>query len=461
MMLRIFLTLVFFVLPMGAHAQVMFSEIAWMGSGDDANNEWIELYNHGATDIDVTGWTIDDGNTFAVTLAGSIPSQTIVLLERTDDSSVPSVSAFQIYTGALGNDGRTLTLKDVSGSNMDQVVGGSNWESIGGNNTNKETPQRTMTGWVTGVATPGAQNVEHDSGNNDEKATTTTENTSTNTVTKKSSGGGSSKKSSAKIVTLESKDTVLELTLNAPTTAYVNQDVMFEVVPTGAGKTILNSLKYEWNFGDTYTADGKAPKHAFAYPGEYIVIVEATFAKRTVLMRHEITVLPLTVTLSRNEKGDIVLHNNAKYEVDISGYHLQGTQNFIFPKNSVLKSSGTLTIAAHRIGATPATTVTIRDGLETLLASTPVSTTAPLPTYVAQYKKPSPTTQLMTAPTAPVAGGQTEELLVQPVTVKTSIDDVSKPILIGSQTLAEESGESATAEKMCSWGFLCRVFSKF
>ncbi len=37
---------------------VVVSEVAWMGTTTDANDEWLELYNNTAADIDMNGWRL-------------------------------------------------------------------------------------------------------------------------------------------------------------------------------------------------------------------------------------------------------------------------------------------------------------------------------------------------------------------------------------------------------------------
>ena len=111
----------FFLFMPSAHAanpgDVVINEIAWMGTEASTSDEWIELYNTTASDIDLTGWTLDaaDG-TPNITLSGTIPAHGYFLLERTEDDTIPTLTEDQIYTGALENGGESLTLAD-SGSN--------------------------------------------------------------------------------------------------------------------------------------------------------------------------------------------------------------------------------------------------------------------------------------------------------------------------------------------------------
>jgi cytosine/adenosine deaminase-related metal-dependent hydrolase len=118
--------------------QVVLNEIAWMGTLTSANDEWMELRNNTPNAISLAGWTLRaaDG-TPSVILSGTIPAGGYFLLERTDDNSVPGVAADQIYTGALGNAGELLSLRDNTSALQDAV---SAWYA--GNNTTKETMQR-------------------------------------------------------------------------------------------------------------------------------------------------------------------------------------------------------------------------------------------------------------------------------------------------------------------------------
>lgn len=103
---------------------VVISEVAWMGTQADSNDEWIELYNTTNQAIDLTGWKLEaaDG-TPSIILSGTIPAHGFFLLERTDDTTVSDISADQIYTGSLSNSGEALFLKDPSNNVIDTANG--------------------------------------------------------------------------------------------------------------------------------------------------------------------------------------------------------------------------------------------------------------------------------------------------------------------------------------------------
>jgi len=113
---------------------VVINEISWMGtSATNSADEWVELYNNTTSTIDIADWTLAalDGTpsiTFSTsTGTTTIPAQGFYLLERTDDQTISDISADRIYTGALGNDGEKLELKNADGTLIDMVDCSSSW----------------------------------------------------------------------------------------------------------------------------------------------------------------------------------------------------------------------------------------------------------------------------------------------------------------------------------------------
>ncbi len=360
--LIIFLLILFS--PISTYAAITINEIAWMGGVDSANHEWIELYNSGSEVINVDGWTLNDGVNLNINLIGSVPSNSYVVLERSSEESAPS-SAFLIYTGALVNSGVTLTLRNSTSEIVDQVSGGESWQSIGGDNTTKETAQYTTKGWVTDVATPGKVN-----------RTGRVEVTVPSAVvpkTKTDSVNSSSNKivsvEKTKTVMLGNSESVLQLSTDIQDVAYVNQIIPFKVMSTGVGNTINNSLVYTWNFGDTYTTIGSTPEHSYAYPGTYVVTVNAKFAKNNQTIRKEITILPVSFSITKNDDGDIQIQNDSPYDVDISGYVVRGLKDVVFPVDTIILPKSTITIAKQRLDIDDGSMVAFYDKKLKLLTS--------------------------------------------------------------------------------------------
>lgn len=327
------------MIPAVTHAAVTVSEVAWMGTTNSANDEWIELHNDGtATALD--GWQLSDGRNLTIELSGTIGAGARAVLERTDDSSAPG-SAFLIYTGALSNSGATLTLTRSDGSIADQVAGGENWEAIGGDNTTKETAQYTSGGWVTGSPTPGDAPTQSAHGEQTDSKEETEET---------ESSSDASARTDEKTIQMTLSENTLKLTLRAPERAYVHQPVTFALTTSGVTKGLRNTLSYTWNFGDLSTGRTHEATHTYAHPGTYVVVAHAGFGRQQATVRHEITVLPVSFSVTRNADGDLQIHNDAKYEIDLSGYSLRGVETIVFPDHTILLPNATLTIPQSNIG---------------------------------------------------------------------------------------------------------------
>ncbi|MCX6764869.1 MAG: lamin tail domain-containing protein [Candidatus Nealsonbacteria bacterium] len=107
---------------------VVINEIAWMGTEANASDEWIELFNNTEEEIDLTGWKIKSSEgSSEIELSGKILTQNYFLLERTDDQTISNIKADQVYTGALGNDGEKLELRDASNNLIDFIDCSSGW----------------------------------------------------------------------------------------------------------------------------------------------------------------------------------------------------------------------------------------------------------------------------------------------------------------------------------------------
>jgi hypothetical protein len=123
--------------------QVIFNEIAWMGTLASYSDEWVELKNISGQDINLNGWQIQNKNQ-AIKISfcenDAIPAAKLYLLERTDDNSAPGVTADKTYTGSLGNSDEALYLFDTACQLQDSVTASPKWPA--GDNATKQTMQR-------------------------------------------------------------------------------------------------------------------------------------------------------------------------------------------------------------------------------------------------------------------------------------------------------------------------------
>lgn len=124
---------------------VIISEIGWMGTTISATDEWIELYNGSSSQVSLEGWILksNDGSP-NISLTGTISAKGFYLIERTNDDTIPEVSANLVTSfgqGGLNNGGETLILLNSEGQEVDKVLGTGGW--LAGDNTSKSSMERT------------------------------------------------------------------------------------------------------------------------------------------------------------------------------------------------------------------------------------------------------------------------------------------------------------------------------
>jgi len=340
-------------LPVFASASVVINEIAWMGTADSSTNEWIELANTGGASVDISGFALvaEDG-TPSVTLSGSIASGGYYLIERTDDTTVPGISADLVasFGGGLSNGGETLRLKDMSGNVIDTVFGGTDWANIGGDNVTKETAQRSGNGWITRPGTPRAINSGAEAVVTPPTATTTSLGASNDDASNTSSPAASpawggvweappSKYPRANITVLAGKDR----------NAFVGFPVEFSGHALGLYDESLPYATYRWNWGDGSTGIGATTTHIYVHPGEYVVTVMAINGQFRDRIRLNVLVSVPEITIEKvipGNAGAVFLRNASSHEIDLSGWVLRedGGGVFTVPEYTFILSGKTLVL---------------------------------------------------------------------------------------------------------------------
>jgi hypothetical protein len=322
------ITLLVFV-PAVTHAAVLVNEVAWMGTAANANAEWMELMNPDDSPVDLTGWHLVAGNGSPnIALTGSISAHGYFLLERTNDSTVPAVTADQIYTGALTNSGTTLTLTDANGTVVDQVTGGANWTNIGGDNASKETAQRTSSGWETAAGTPRAANEgAADTSSAAEEGSPSTTTSSTTPMTPASSSGGP-----AEYLPIP----VLRIVTSGDRTVSSGADTAFTAtVYDGKGNRRDDAI-VTWSFGDGMQRTGASVFHTYYEAGEYAVVIHAkTSDDGDALAVSTVTVKDATIQIASVSSRGITLANPSPRTLDLSLWRLSmGGQTFTIPADT-------------------------------------------------------------------------------------------------------------------------------
>jgi len=125
-----------------SYQKAIINEIAWMGTTNSANDEWIELKNISQTSIDISGWQLldkDEQIKIVFPSGSKIPGQGFYLLER-NESAVSGIKSDILYTGNLKNSDEGLRLFNAGCDLIDEVLADSKWPA--GDNSGKKTMER-------------------------------------------------------------------------------------------------------------------------------------------------------------------------------------------------------------------------------------------------------------------------------------------------------------------------------
>ena len=112
------------------YQNLLINEVAWLGGPVSANDEWIELKNISGGELDISGWQVlDKDENIKITFPQNkkMPAGGFLLLERTDDNSLPGIKADVIYSGALSNTNEGLRLFNNECNLVDEVTANSDW----------------------------------------------------------------------------------------------------------------------------------------------------------------------------------------------------------------------------------------------------------------------------------------------------------------------------------------------
>ncbi len=161
MIKSVFVLLVFLFLPKIVFgAGVVINEVTWAGTTEGWRYEWVELFNSGGA-VDLTGWQIDNGasgNKTLVLSSGTIPASGYFLICRKEMTGCDLVETKMSLHNEYSSNGK-LVLRDSSGGLIDStpVTDSTTWS--GGDNTTKQTMERTNTGWQTSANPNGTPRV--------------------------------------------------------------------------------------------------------------------------------------------------------------------------------------------------------------------------------------------------------------------------------------------------------------
>lgn len=346
-------------LPHFIFASVLVNEIAWMGSlpksgetaGDAANNEWMEFWNDGASLVDLTGWVLEAADGVPkIQLAGVIVAGGYFLLERTDDDVIPGIPADQIYSGALSNSGETLTLRDASGAVVDTVDASGGWPA--GDNTTKDTMQRSGQLWLTASPTPRAG----------------LDNAATPQLPPAPPPPPATTTAPSIFLTAPAPPPVLSLKAfaGADLTVLAGAVAEFRGQVFGFNGELIPNARFLWNFGDGATQEGKAVTHIYRFPGVYTASLSASSGEYAGSDYLVVSVVPAALYISEvqpGQEGFVELLNDSGERLDIDGVRLSDAHGglFLAPARTIIEKKTAIVLPNAITGLEPLPRLVLSD----------------------------------------------------------------------------------------------------
>ncbi len=319
----------FFSLANFAFAQIEITEIMYDLEGSDSGREWVEIYNSGTNDVDLSSWKFFENNTNHALVANTDSIITsgnyAIIADNVSKFSAdnPAFSGLLFDSSfSLSNTGESIAIKNSDLSNADSV----SYNSDMGANGDGNSLQKINDVWVSAVPTPAIKNFT-------ESNSQTTKQNNSSQVQNTNIDPGVWIKDNNKIYADAGEDK----------TVIVGADTIFNGRAIGTKKEPLEKAEFLWNFGDGVTKKGNNVFHNFRYPGEYVVFLNVSSGAYSSSDRILVNALPSNLSISSvNFDGNsyIELYNDSKREINISFWRLRSGDNyFTIPQNTYILPS--------------------------------------------------------------------------------------------------------------------------
>lgn len=320
-------------IPLFAFANIVINEIAWMGTAESSYCEWVELYNNGSGDIDLSGWGLyeidSSGDVLIMALTKSLAAGGYYLIERITNSCPDPISgtaaddAGSFGGSGLSNSGEKLGLKNAAGAIVESIDASGGW--LAGNNTTEETMQKSGSEWITAAATPRAANAGAVSPSED-------------------SGGAQQESSSASASAGSSASLKKFFTVDAggDIKTVAGAEVRFSGAAYGESGALLSStssghVRYLWNFGDGAFFEGKNTNHIYRYPGTYRAALYVSSGETSGSDVVEVRVEESKVMIGEMAHSWIELVNGGNAAIDVSSWEIRSdTGAYRIPVHTII-----------------------------------------------------------------------------------------------------------------------------
>ncbi len=161
--------------------------------------------------------------------------------------------------------------------------------------------------------------------------------------------------------------------------------LLFSVSATDQANKKVTALDTTWSFGDGTSAHGESIEHAYAYPGDYVVIMNTQKGDLAAVDRTLVHILPSAFAITRVLPGmmndEVEVTNQGKTEMNLERWSVSnGTQSYVFPTDTIILAGKhvTLPFAVTKIMIPDASSVSLFAPDQKMMSTFVLKTQAPV-----------------------------------------------------------------------------------
>lgn len=364
--------------PTVALADMRIIEIMYDLEGTDTGREWVEIQNTGATDIDMADWKFYEANTnhrltpqsSSVIAPGGVAviadNVTKFLADWPAFSGILFDSAF-----SLSNEGEALSLRDPSGTDRDTV----SYTSSQGATGDGMSLSYTNGQWVATSPSPGS----HGSASASTPSSTGTATSLSSTSPPIQSIGVSASHSSQSVANESGDMVVLSVSAGRDRLGFVGTPLSFEAKVRTPTDLASVSVAHRWSMGDGMSKGGQFISHTYAYPGEYIVVLNSEYKGESAVARVRVRIVSPDVSLRRATNEYIDIANDGMHELNLGGWIVEsGTNRFVIPQDTIVLPNASVRLPYTSTRLRPSGDVVLRNPSSVVIAQMTAAPASPV-----------------------------------------------------------------------------------
>lgn len=198
----------------------------------------------------------------------------------------------------------------------------------------------------------------------------------------------------------------------------VGSEVIFKAEPVKLTGVPEAYIQYVWVFGDGTNANGQVVSHRYKFPGDYVVVLNATYSDKSAVSRTDVSVIEPVFTIEP-VSGGVKVTNRSSGEVNLGEWVIEGARSRLeIPRDTIIQKGKSIVFSYNAI--TQSTDVLVLKH--------------PLGTAVAEYR-PIEKVETMPVVIEPVVAQ--EEPKVKIVYIEKPISKKETTVMSTSETKAE------------------------